>query len=114
MNFEGLIIGTSAFVIIGVFHPIVIKSEYYIGKKVWPVFLVVGLALIALSIFVNNTIASAIIGVTGFSSLWSIGEVFEQEERVKKGWFPSNPNKKANPASDRKSVLDNERSVARK
>ena len=94
MNFEGLIIGISAFVIIGVFHPIVIKSEYYIGKKVWPVFLVVGLALIALSIFVNNTIASAIIGVTGFSSLWSIGEVFEQEERVKKGWFPSNPNKK--------------------
>lgn len=94
MNFEGLIIGVVAFVIIGVFHPIVIKSEYYIGKKVWPIFLVVGLALIVVSIFLKNTIASSIIGITGFTCLWSINELFEQEERVKKGWFPSNPNKK--------------------
>jgi len=28
------------------------------------------------------------------SCLWSILELFEQEERVKKGWFPKNPKKK--------------------
>ncbi len=94
MNLKGMIIGIATFVIIGVFHPIVIKSEYYIGKKIWPLFLLVGLLLIALSIFVNSIILSAIIGVTGFTSLWSIHEIFEQEERVKKGWFPHNPNKK--------------------
>nr|WP_197272504.1 DUF4491 family protein [Methanobrevibacter arboriphilus] len=33
MYFEGIIIGLSAFIIIGIFHPIVIKGEYYIGKK---------------------------------------------------------------------------------
>lgn len=33
MYFEGLIIGIGAFLIIGVFHPIVIKGEYYIGKR---------------------------------------------------------------------------------
>ncbi|NLF46652.1 MAG: DUF4491 family protein [Syntrophomonadaceae bacterium] len=93
MNFQGLIIGISAFIIIGVFHPIVIKSEYYVGKKIWPVFLVAGILLIALSIFVSNVILSAIISVAGFASLWSILEIFEQEERVQKGWFPANPNK---------------------
>lgn len=96
MNFQGLIIGLAAFIIIGVFHPIVIKSEYYFGKNVWPIFLLVGLLLIALSIYINNITISAIIGITGFSSLWSIHEIFEQEERVKKGWFPHNPNKKDN------------------
>lgn len=93
MNLQGLIIGISAFIIIGVFHPIVIKSEYYVGKKVWPIFLLTGILLVALSIFVSNITLSAIISVTGFASLWSIHEIFEQEERVKKGWFPNNPNK---------------------
>ena len=93
MNFQGLIIGIAAFAIIGVFHPIVIKSEYYIGKKVWPIFLLMGLLLIVLSLFINNITVSAITGITGFTSLWSIHELFEQEERVKKGWFPNNPNK---------------------
>ena len=93
MHFKGLIIGLSTFIIIGIFHPIVIKAEYYIGKKIWPLFLIVGLGLIGISIFIENITISAIIGVTGFSSLWSINEIIEQEERVKKGWFPENPNK---------------------
>lgn len=94
MNFQGVIIGIAAFAIIGLFHPIVIKSEYYIGKKVWPIFMLIGLVLIALSIYFKNITLSAITGIIGFSSLWSIHEIFEQEERVKKGWFPYNPNKK--------------------
>lgn len=93
MNFQGLIIGIAAFAIIGIFHPIVIKTEYYIGKKMWPIFLLMGLLLITLSLFIGSIILSAIIGITGFTSLWSIHELFEQEERVKKGWFPKNPNK---------------------
>ncbi len=94
MNFQGLIIGVSTFLAIGIFHPIVIKSEYYIGKKIWPLFLIVGIGLIISSIFIENITISSIIAVVGFSSLWSIHEIIEQEERVKKGWFPKNPNKK--------------------
>ncbi len=90
MNFQGVIIGIAAFIIIGIFHPIVIKSEYHIGKKIWPIFLITGLILIVISIFINNITISAIISVIGFSSLWSINEIFEQEDRVKKGWFPYN------------------------
>jgi hypothetical protein len=76
------------------FHPVVIKSEYYIGKKIWPVFLIAGIALILSSLFIDRFMVSAIVGVTGFACLWSIHEVFEQEERVCKGWFPANPKKK--------------------
>ena len=30
----------------------------------------------------------------GMSSWWSILELFEQEKRVQKGWFPANPARK--------------------
>ena len=93
MNLNGLIIGISTFAVIGIFHPIVIKTEYYIGKHLWPVFLIVGLLFIISSAFLSNVIISSIFGVIGFSSLWSIQEIIEQEERVKKGWFPANPKK---------------------
>ncbi|MDR1781903.1 MAG: DUF4491 family protein [Bacilli bacterium] len=93
MNFYGVIIAIVSFIIIGIFHPIVIKSEYYIGKKVWPLFLILGIFCIIISMFLHNIYASIILGVIGCSWLWSIGEIKEQEERVKKGWFPANPNK---------------------
>ena len=41
MNFESIIIAAATFFIIGFFHPIVIKAEYYFSKKIWPVFLIV-------------------------------------------------------------------------
>ena len=94
MNWMGISIGLCAFLIIGIFHPIVIKGEYYFTKKVWPVFLVVGIILLIISLKIHNQFFSALLGVTGFASLWSIIEIFEQEERVEKGWFPRNPNRK--------------------
>lgn len=94
MYFEGIIIAVATFLIIGFFHPIVIKSEYYWGVKCWPVFAVVGIALLVWSLFIANVLFASIIGVIGCSSLWSILEIFEQRERVKKGWFPKNPNRK--------------------
>ncbi len=94
MHFQGAIIGLASFLIIGLFHPIVIKTEYHIGKKAWPVFLLVGIGLTVLSFFIESTLISAIVAVFAFSSFWSIKELFEQEQRVKKGWFPANPKKK--------------------
>ncbi len=79
---------------IGLFHPIVIKAEYYFGVRCWWVFLVVALGCIAGSLLAAATIPSTILGVVAFSSLWSILELFKQRDRVKKGWFPSNPKRK--------------------
>jgi hypothetical protein len=93
MNIQGPIIGLVAFLIIGIFHPIVVKSEYHLGTRIWPLFLVVGIASIVFSLFVEHTVVSAILGIFGFSALWSIHELFEQVERVRKGWFPKKPDR---------------------
>ncbi|NLG57046.1 MAG: DUF4491 family protein [Clostridiales bacterium] len=90
MNFIGLIVGIITFVIIGVFHPIVVKCEYYFSDRVWPVFLVLGLLSIIGSLFISDITLCVVLGVLGYTLLWSIRELKEQKERVAKGWFPSN------------------------
>lgn len=95
MYFEGIIVGIATFLIIGLFHPIVIKAEYYWGTKCWWIFLLGGIIGTGAALLISNVLYSSLCGVFGFSSLWTIKELFEQEERVKKGWFPANPKRKA-------------------
>ena len=94
MNVTGLVIGAAAFLCIGVFHPIVIKAEYYWGVRCWWLFLLFGIGCLAGSLFANGVVPAALLGVAGCSSLWSIIELFKQRERVRKGWFPRNPKRK--------------------
>lgn len=94
MNYLGVIIAVVTFLVIGVFHPIVIKAEYYFGVKCWWVFAVAGVAFIVSSLFFSNIVIASVLGVIGCSSLWSILEIFEQRKRVEKGWFPKNPKRK--------------------
>lgn len=89
--FAGLGIGLATFLIIGLFHPVVVKAEYYWGTRSWWIFLILGIVGVVASLFVKSIFLSAILGVFAFSSFWTIKEVFEQQERVKKGWFPRNP-----------------------
>ena len=94
MYFTGLIIGVATFLIIGLFHPLVIKGEYYFGTRCWWVFAVMGVAAVIVSVMVENILISTLLAVWGASSFWSIGELFEQKKRVEKGWFPANPKRK--------------------
>ncbi len=87
-HLTGLVIGLGTFLIIGLFHPLVIKGEYHFGVRIWWVFLVVGLVALAGSLLVDNIIVSVLLGVLGFTCLWGIHEVFHQRRRVEKGWFP--------------------------
>lgn len=91
MNFIGIIVGLATFLIIGLFHPLVIKAEYYLGSKCWWMFLLAGILFGAMSVMIDNLIASTILGVTAFSSFWSIHELMQQKQRVSKGWFPEGP-----------------------
>lgn len=93
-NLEGLVIGLCTFLIIGIFHPLVIKGEYYFGRRIRWAFLAAGIIFLAATVLVKSTMASALLGVTAFSCFWSIKEVNEQVERVRKGWFPANPRRK--------------------
>lgn len=91
MTLAGPIIGLATFAVIGLFHPVVIKTEYHFGTRPWPIFLLFGIACIVAALFVESTVGSAVLAVIGFSSLWSILELFEQRKRVEKGWFPKGP-----------------------
>lgn len=93
-HLEGLTVGLATFLIIGIFHPIVIKCHYYFGTSCWWWFLILGIAMCVASILITNTVLAILAGVVAFSSFWTIKEIFEQEERVAKGWFPANPKRK--------------------
>ena len=51
LHFKGMVIAISTFLIIGLFHPIVIKVEYYFGTRPWWLFLVAGIASIGVAFF---------------------------------------------------------------
>lgn len=91
MYLHGIVLGLASFLSIGVFHPIVIWCEYHFSYRIWPLFAAAGMLLLAGSVFMRELILSAILGVIGFSCLWSIVELFQQKKRVEKGWFPANP-----------------------
>lgn len=94
MHFSGITVGLATFLIIGIFHPIVIKAEYHFGKGCWWAFALLGAGFAALSLFIDSQIWATITGMTAFSCFWSIHELIEQEKRVKRGWFPANPKRK--------------------
>ncbi|MDR3287483.1 MAG: DUF4491 family protein [Prevotellaceae bacterium] len=93
LQFSGIIVGFALFVIIYASQWICIKGEYYFTKKFWIVFLLIGIAGIAASLFIGDIVVSSIFSILGFVSLWGIGETIQQEERVKKGWFPKRQKK---------------------
>ena len=94
LSYSGVIIGAATFVIIAIGRWACIVGEYYFSKKFWIAFLLIGIAGLAGSLFISNDILSVIAGITGFTFLWGIHEIIEQQERVKKGWFPENPKRK--------------------
>lgn len=90
-HFEGLILGLFTFIIIGLFHPLIVKIEYYWGTKCWRIFLGISIISAIASIIISDLFKSALCGILAFASFWSIFEIFQQAKRVKKGWFPKNP-----------------------
>jgi len=102
LHFEGLLLGLATFLVIGIFHPIVIKTEYHFGTRPWWIFLAVGIIGIVAAVLIGRLFWSALCGIIAFSSFWSIKELFEQRERVRKGWFPKKPTRADRPTADGK------------
>lgn len=91
LHLTGLILGLSTFLIIGIFHPIVVKFHYWFGTSCWWWFMVIGILALGASLIVESIVFQTLLGVFAFSSFWTIKEIFEQEQRVARGWFPANP-----------------------
>lgn len=77
VNLSGILVALCSYLVIGLFHPIVIKCEYHFSHRVWPVFLVCGLALLAAALLTQGLV-SILLGLVGASCLWSIHELKEQ------------------------------------
>lgn len=94
LTWQGLLLGGATFLTIGIFHPIVIKTEYYFGTRPWWIFLLLGLVCSVAALLIKDLFWSALLSIVGFSSFWTIKELFDQQKRVEKGWFPRNPKRK--------------------
>ena len=68
-HLAGLFIGICTFLIIGLFHPVVVKAEYYWGTKCWWIFLILGMAGVAASLSVDNVILSSLLGAVSYTHL---------------------------------------------
>jgi len=82
LNIEGFLVGLIAFLLIGLFHPVVIHVERKFGKKVWPVFFFPGVVLAVVSVLINQKLLSVGFGVLAFSLFWSAIELIKQHKRV--------------------------------
>lgn len=94
LNIQGIAIGLATFLIIGLFHPLVIKGEYYFGTKINWAFGLGGCMFLAAALLCNTIFWAAVCGILAFSCFWSILEVVHQKRRVEKGWFPMNPKRR--------------------
>jgi hypothetical protein len=55
------------------------------------------LAFLLLSLWVSNDLASAVLSVVGLTTLWDGFELYRQEERVRRGHAPANPDRPVEP-----------------
>jgi hypothetical protein len=81
VQLAGIIIGTATSILIGFLNGAVIKVEYHLGVRHWPIFALAGVALVASSIVVESPLKSGIPGAAGFAVAWSAPELIKQRER---------------------------------
>ena len=94
MSYDGVLGAGGTLAIFAVSRWSCIAGEYYFSKRIWVLFLVIGLAAIVFAIQVDNLVGASLLSVLGFCYLWGIGEVVAQEKRVEKGWYPRNPRRR--------------------
>ena len=97
MNLFGLLLGVAVLFIIGFGFVWVIRVEYLLGYYWWPYVMGLGIIIVAISIFVPNIWAAAVIGAFGASFVWGATELKEQAVRSELGWYPFNPKPNPNP-----------------
>ncbi len=87
-HLAGLFIGICTFLIIGLFHPVVVKAEYYWGTKCWWIFLILGIGGVITSLSIDNVILSSLLGVFAFSSFWPLKRSLNRKNGYGKAGFP--------------------------
>lgn len=94
MNTLGLTAAVTAFISIWLGHVAVRKIEANARVIAVPVFVSIILGLITeyLSLVTDNLHLKAIFGIVGVTLLWDAFEFIRQQNRIRKGHAPANPN----------------------
>ena len=106
MNTAGIFFGLFTAFAIGLGFVWVIKLEYYVGAHTAKAVAVLGIAIILVSLFIPGFTFSGILGIVGGTVLWGATELPDQEKRVAKGMFPSNPNKRTRKPAETPSLSE--------
>ncbi len=77
--------GMITFTMIGILHVAVVRIEERWGSTMWPLFVVSGVALVVVSLTVEDATQSALLGVNGFLFAWSGPELRKLGQRARKG-----------------------------
>jgi hypothetical protein len=93
LQWAGLVLAILTFGTIGFGHVAVRKLNYRYGTRPAPFFLVLGLGFLGLSFLVTDNLASAALGIVGMTTLWDAVELIRQEERIRRGHAPANPDR---------------------
>jgi hypothetical protein len=94
LNAIGLVAAASTFVGVWFGHVAVRKIES-VSRTIWLptiAFAAAGITLEWLSLSASNLFVSAASGILGFTFLWDALEFTRQQNRIKKGHAPANPN----------------------
>ena len=93
MSFIGLVAAVATFFSIWLGHVAVRKVEF-ISPTIWlptVVFAIAGITLEWFSLSTSNFLFSAAFGIIGITFLWDALEFTRQQNRIKKGHSPANP-----------------------
>jgi hypothetical protein len=94
INMLGLTAAITAFLAIWLGHVAVRKVEAEVRDIRLPIFIAVALGLITeyCSLITINRPLSTALGILGVTLLWDAFEIYRQQNRVKHGHAPANPN----------------------
>ena len=94
LNVVGIVVAASTFFGVWFGHVAVRKIES-VSTTIWlPTvsFAVVGITFDLFSVFTSHFLLSTASGILGFTFLWDALEFTRQQNRIKKGHAPANPN----------------------
>jgi hypothetical protein len=97
LQWAGIVLAVTTFATIGLGHVMVRKVNYLYGTKPAPFYFALGLVILFISLKTSDTLASAALGIVGVTTLWDGFELFRQEERIRRGHAPPNPNRPVEP-----------------
>lgn len=99
MTFQasGPILALITFGTIGFGHVAVRKINYLYGTRPVPYVAGLGIVFLVLSLLATGDLVSAVLGIVGVTTLWDAYELVRQEERVRRGHAPANPDRPVNP-----------------